>query len=157
MSAYSVLLERKKKMDEELQALGRGVLEEEFAKFLEEHPEVGAIKWRQYTPYFNDGETCVFGVDEFEIEVDGKFHDRWDMTRDHEYVEDGTRVNPWGRVEANYTQVPCTPKYPALAEAVKQFTRAVLDEDVFETAFGDHVKVTYSREGGFDVEEYDHD
>lgn len=154
--SYTELLARKREMDEELKTLGKAALEEEFAKFLEEHPEVGAIKWRQYTPYFNDGETCVFGVDEFEIEVDGKFHDRWDMTRDHDYAEDGQELK-WGRMQPKYTQVPCTPKYPALAEAVKQFTRAVLDEDVFETAFGDHVEVTYSREGGFDVEEYDHD
>jgi len=35
----------------------------EFVKtFFEEHSEVTAIRWRQYTPSFNDGDPCEFTV-----------------------------------------------------------------------------------------------
>lgn len=30
--------------------------------FLDKHPERQSIGWSQYTPYFNDGDACVFGV-----------------------------------------------------------------------------------------------
>ena len=32
--------------------------------FLEEYPMFKALTWRQYTPYFNDGEPCTFTVHE---------------------------------------------------------------------------------------------
>ena len=27
-------------------------------------PEIAALRWRQYTPYFNDGEPCTFSVND---------------------------------------------------------------------------------------------
>ena len=27
---------------------------------------VHSVRWSQYTPYFNDGDACVFGVNDFE-------------------------------------------------------------------------------------------
>lgn len=33
-----------------------------FKPFLDKHPVVGGFAWVQYTPYFNDGEPCEFGV-----------------------------------------------------------------------------------------------
>ena len=31
-----------------------------FKQFFESNPEVNVVGWRQYTPYFNDGEACIF-------------------------------------------------------------------------------------------------
>lgn len=33
---------------------------------MKEHPNVG-LRWRQYTPYFNDGEECTFSVHDIEV------------------------------------------------------------------------------------------
>lgn len=37
-----------------------------FIEFFEKNPTVGAISWTQYTPYFNDGESCEFSRHEFQ-------------------------------------------------------------------------------------------
>ncbi len=49
-----------KKLKEEGAEALKEVLREFFAKF----PEARAIRWRQYTPYFNDGDPCNFSVHE---------------------------------------------------------------------------------------------
>lgn len=37
---------------------------EVFASFFAENPNVGGVQWTQYTPYFNDGDECVFSVND---------------------------------------------------------------------------------------------
>lgn len=39
-------------------------LEKEFQKIFDAIPELGLITWNQYTPYFNDGDECVFRVND---------------------------------------------------------------------------------------------
>lgn len=69
--------------DEAMTALrrdGEAALKASFVEFFAAHPEAAAIQWRQYTPYFNDGEACYFGVCEPAIKTttsDG-FIDLWD-------------------------------------------------------------------------------
>ena len=31
-----------------------------FKNFFDKNPEISVVKWQQYTPYFNDGDECVF-------------------------------------------------------------------------------------------------
>jgi hypothetical protein len=47
-------------------------------------PGVEAVKWQQYTPYFNDGEPCEFNVHEFRVRIVGDDEDTGDY-------EDGFR------------------------------------------------------------------
>lgn len=61
---------------------GEAALKASFVEFFAAHPEAVAIQWRQYTPYFNDGEACYFGVCEPSIRTttsDG-FIDLWDQS-----------------------------------------------------------------------------
>jgi hypothetical protein len=68
--------------DEAMTALrrdGEAALKASFVEFFAAHPEAAAIQWQQYTPYFNDGEACYFGVCEPAIKTttsDG--FDLWD-------------------------------------------------------------------------------
>lgn len=39
--------------------------------FLDKYPKVENIFWTQYTPYFNDGEECIFGVNEIYLTIEG--------------------------------------------------------------------------------------
>lgn len=39
-------------------------MENLFPPFFEAHPEIKVVYWVQYTPYFNDGDQCVFNVGE---------------------------------------------------------------------------------------------
>ena len=44
-----------------------------FTEFFALYPMVTTIRWTQFTPYFNDGEPCVFSVNEPEIEVSASY------------------------------------------------------------------------------------
>lgn len=46
----------------EMQENSKVLMKEAFREFLEKYDVVDNIFWTQYTPYFNDGESCEFGV-----------------------------------------------------------------------------------------------
>ena len=46
----------------EMQAKSTGFIEAACANFFTECPDVDSVFWTQYTPYFNDGESCTFSV-----------------------------------------------------------------------------------------------
>lgn len=50
----------------------KAVFEAEAKTIFERHPKLDSFKWRQYTPYFNDGEECIFGRHDADIGFAGK-------------------------------------------------------------------------------------
>lgn len=48
----------------EMQEKSTGLIEQATKIFLDACPEVTGIHWTQYTPYFNDGESCEFSVND---------------------------------------------------------------------------------------------
>lgn len=129
---------------------GEAMLKEGFIEFFAANPQVKAIKWRQYTPYFNDGDSCVFGVHDFEIAFfgiendDDEFINMWNLTISNELIHPqliGIPVN----------------KRQAIGESVRNFRKQFHEhEDMFEIIFGDHATITATRQG-FTVEEFEHD
>jgi hypothetical protein len=114
-----------------------------------EHPELKSFQWSQYTPYFNDGETCTFSVnrDYFTITtVDGASHE----------------IEPWGiqfygNRGTDWEGNPYTPSPTDLIGLqVAVFLKNFEDTDLFNM-FGDHASITVHRNGSVDVDEYDHD
>lgn len=120
--------------------------------------------WQQYTPYFNDGDTCVFDAHSFwarttsdadaqadrrDLEVGG-YAGLHRTLGGHRRADDGTYPRaelPYeGADEERYVRVR------ALADAIEggEF------DDVLLEAFGDHATVTVRRTG-ITVEFYDHD
>jgi hypothetical protein len=123
-------------------------------------PGLLRIRWHQYTPYFNDGEPCVFEIhgvyfelewttgDEYGDYEDG-FVDEWDLyTRD--YSQPG-KSQPVYKVDGRDTEA----EYTAVKAAMTGLASGRY-HDVVQEAFGDPAKVTASRDG-FDVEFYEHD
>ena len=108
----------KEAYDKKLNEEGENAIKELFKELFEKHPQLESVSWRQYTPYFNDGDPCYFRVGEFEPEFDG---DEDEASNDAVYE---------------------------LADE--------LPEEVLESVFGDHVKITATRDG-FEVTEYEHD
>jgi hypothetical protein len=121
----------KKIKDGGQQALGAA-----FRAFFEAHPTVEAIRWNQFTPYFNDGEPCTFHVHDFYRRIFGDDPHGGDYGDGFNYIGYGAK--------------------DAESEAFREFERAIKDDDIFLAVFGNHVKVTANR-AGFEVEEYDHD
>lgn len=54
-----------------MQTHARSYIESGVQQFFEACPEVNAIFWRQYTPYFNDGEPCEFSVHDLFFNING--------------------------------------------------------------------------------------
>lgn len=135
------ILNKKRDFLQELRDFGQEALKAEFRKFFDEHPNVVGLRWSQYTPYFNDGEPCEFAVHDFNFKFEGTPEDAEDEDG-YEYVYD-------------HSSAKSTPGQRAAKRWVRQNLESI-DDEVFQASFGDHVKVTATREG-FTVEEYDHE
>lgn len=123
-----------KKIVENYQDIRKGMMEkcrnlvgDAFRELLEKHPVVQKIMWTQYTPYFNDGDECVFSVHEPEI----------------------NDLCSW-QIGESESQALKT----AADEAEKLIN--MLPEDLLQDVFGDHVQVTVTRDG-ITVDGYNHD
>ena len=135
---------------------------DEFAPILQavlDDPTVAEFGWRQYTPYFNDGDPCVFSgtgvwvrltttdpyadTDSLDVKYGdghlGKRPIQWNGRQEVDLPYEGTD-------EARYDR--CV----ALSDAVESGAF----DDVLLDAFGDHAEVTVSR-SGIKVEFYEHD
>jgi len=116
------------------------VLEDLFNQF----PGVESVSWVQYTPYFNDGDECVFGTSASYpsmIFVD----DKEDAREQYMYGE-GFYTGEKDELEAERE-----PAYNAFAKFLSQFP-----DELLKSAFGDHARITVTREG-VEVDTFDHD
>lgn len=114
-------------------------LHEYFKDFFKENPNVGYITWTQYTPYFNDGDTCEFGVYDF-------------------YFFDASVTNeiscPWNLRNFEYSEYDISKKYKDFESRLTSMAEA--SPEMFKDMFGDHVYVVATSDE-FITEEYDHD
>lgn len=130
------------------------------------HDDVLAISWTQYTPYFNDGEACVFNAYEPQsIRLKSALENQGEYDEAEEYFgEEAGWVDIWGALtDYTYQSTPTgyvkVPKEgwvrPEWADTVKAVNPGAYETSLLET-FGDHAKVVATRDG-FEVEYYDHD
>lgn len=153
--------------------------------FFDECPKVQAVVWSQYTPYFNDGDECVFRVNEPCFVT--KNFDRDDLLNPYEYEdadEYGTLsvpsyVGDWqamiDRSRSDMSKPNASdwaknyyPKHIAELEQmqrdfagydvkIKAFAKLLEDnEDMLREVYGDHVAV-YLTPDEVVIEEYSHD
>lgn len=126
------------------------LLSAKMKEFFKDHPNVEWIGWTQYTPYFNDGDECIFRVNDL--------HFGYENPEDVYSPYDGVCVgyskvygyeNPDGRTfEEVYKDF----------NAVKDVERTLfsIGEDTFKVLFGDHKFIRISK-AGIDILDYDHD
>lgn len=117
-------------------------------EFFKKHDHVVAISWRQYTPYFNDGEPCVFSVGD--VELFSK-HTGSSEEFDPDQGEEG--YSAWYLKHRKDKESWITDELISDYKNLIAFTE---DEDTMEEIFGDHVQVTITRVG-ITVTEYDHE
>lgn len=73
-----LMAEMQEKMQEAqsfMQAHARQYIELSVHSFFDACPEITSIHWTQYTPYFNDGDSCEFSVHELHYTVEGLAND----------------------------------------------------------------------------------
>lgn len=129
-------------LKEEMSQSGQEAMLETFREFFAENPLIAAIKWQQYTPYFNDGDVCVFRVRDFYFKpVEGL------KVPEKVYVDRDGFLNSDSSFSGDFK---------TMGEAVWNLYVEVVDKDLFLPVFGDHVEVVATPEG-IDVHEYLHD
>lgn len=149
-----------------------------FVELFKQAPNLESIGWTQYTPYFNDGDTCEFGVHTDDLYLNGvNLYDDSDLDFSiniYNYAELKTEADllvneelaeKTGRTWYKGKQLGqqgmlYNAKYdPDAAKAVAQIQEVLnsIPESFFLDLFGDHCMVTISADGTIDVESYDHD
>lgn len=156
---FDELTALKEAYDKKLSEEGEDAVKELFKEFFDKHPEVDNVHWTQYTPYFNDGDPCYFSVHEFylalgeveEEESEGEEDEESEESDEDEDEDDydyDEEYDSWGLSQSD------NPKLKQIGEDLG--TLQEIPDDVLEHVFGDHVRITATREG-FDVDEYSHD
>lgn len=144
-----------KELKKTYQAAAQAAFNEEAKALFETYPDLKSFGWKQYTPYFNDGDTCEFSAHTDEPSING-----FDSYGDGDGDEGAINLHELARDEIydNGKFVP-NPKRCAKAaktvKAVQKFLKQ-FDEEVLEAMFGDHVEVKITRKGA-EVEEYEHE
>ncbi len=141
--------------------------------------------WQQYTPYFNDGDSCVFRVcepsflraipveeGEEPVEKDDEEED-YDADEDEDGIVIGSSTDeheegyvkeyasgvpdPHGMKQFYIDKIATYKAGKTLIDNCEEFAKFFEENDpIFELVFGDHVKVIATR-NGFKVTEYEHD
>lgn len=140
MSVKKLAELRKTKLEllEEIKKSAKALFKEASATLFEEFPVIEEFRWTQYTPYFNDGDTCTFSSNHSYARV--VFNDSTEEDED-DYDNEGYDES--------------TPLHKKAGKAVEKFLGNFDDDDML-SMFGDHVKVSVTKKG-IEVEDYDHD
>lgn len=137
-------------------------LKDEFKSFFNDYPEIGSILWVQYTPYFNDGDECLFSVKEIEFHnfnEDGSIYTTYECGENclhHSLL--ATKLGEWDRQSGSFKNpVQLEPHLEEFVQRMSNLTGLCHGlKDMMKDIFGDHCKVVATRDG-FQVEEFNHD
>ena len=114
---FQEILDAKAAYQKTVKELGKVRFTDYFKEVFDKHPEIESVKWHQYTPFYNDGETCVFGLHGV-----------------HVYDKDEKEYMSWGDEPLE-----------KVANDIESQLEAI--EDVLQEAFGDHAEVIVTRTG----------
>lgn len=129
--------------------------DEKFIELLDavlDDPQVHSVRWRQYTPYFNDGDACEFGVGEVYVRLKSTEDDNEDGDYGDGYI--GTYEMRANR--SDWRDDTVKPELATVARALRNFEGLGHFQQLLKRSFGDHAIVTATRDG-FDVEFHEHD
>lgn len=169
-----------------LQAQAQEGIKDAFKQFFIAFPQVKTIVWSQYTPYFNDGDECVFSVGEqifspaphdtdasrpYDFEeleddlADFRRYKKWSYKEvpNPNYGKTSWQSNPTIRMQdqcLGYDDDRMTDDLAKGMGVISTLCQSEEMEDSMRAAFGNHVWVKAYLKGDkveFDVEDYEHD
>lgn len=133
------------KLRQQTSTNNRKLLGQAVQQIFEENQDwLTSFSWTQYTPYFNDGDACTFGINLGYPEINEESWGNCDYVRE---------FSGWGS-----NRKP-NPKYdPAKVSVINNLQRIIgsVGTECLESIFGDHAKITVTKDG-FKVKQYDHD
>jgi 5'-3' exonuclease len=131
LEQYKGLRDQIVDLRKQMQVDAKQILQDGLREIFDQFPEVESIGWKQYTPYFNDGDECIFRCYADEPDINGNCG--WELS----YHEETELLAP-------------------AQKAASKILEVIEDED-YKIMFGDHALITIHRDGTIDVEEYVHD
>lgn len=166
-SRFDTLIEEQRALRAKFQTEAQAMFKETMKEFFDKNPGITALKWTQYTPYFNDGDECVFGVNDVYFtnapadeldnisawgEYEGEDDSVWVcqniayvlISGSKYYQEEAAKIRAAGGVDEESCKL------------IDKMIQSSEMQDIMEEMFGDHVAVTATRDG-FDVNDYEHD
>ena len=164
-SRFDALIAEQRALKAKFQTEAQAMFKETMKEFFDKNPGITALKWSQYTPYFNDGDECVFSVNDVYF-TNAPADDLENVTVWGEY--EGEDESVW--VASNITHTLSSKYYEdeaariLAAGGVDEDSCNLIDkmissnemEDIMKEMFGDHVQVIATRDG-FEVTDYEHD
>lgn len=144
VEGYAEARARIEAAEEEARAACKKAFTKEANLLFEKFPNLESFAWNQYTPFFNDGDTCYFCVHADEPDINGLDDDEIEFDSGKEFR--GMKIVKVREPNEAYLT----------RQAVTQFIYQFRKQDL-EHMFGDHIKVTVYRDGKTEVEDYDHD
>jgi hypothetical protein len=119
-----------------------------YIKIFQAVPQIKAIGWSQYTPYFMDGDACEFSVNEINFlsyipeSLSGYYEDDIPTEQDFLFSCYHTNANPLNKDEI---------------AILSRFSKFIDDNEEFmKQLFDDHTLVLLTIDG-YQTEEYEHD
>lgn len=125
---FDGFIKAQKDLEDQIKNHGEKAVKAWLKDWFEKHPDIYGLKWMQYTPFFNDGEECVFGI-----------HGLYSFTTKEDFESD---EDPYNNGVDMYGE--------GLFDALEEI------ETILKSALGDHSIVKATRKK-IEVEEYDHE
>lgn len=145
------------KLKSETLEISQSIFDDFRGHIFDKYSELESFGWTQYTPYFNDGEACIFYANTDYLIINEQYAEdsNW---YSKENVTNWGQWNPTlktyeGRVEepnTNYNQT-LVDAYDEIVDFLGNF-----DNDFYLSKFGDHAEITVTR-NGVDISDCDHD
>lgn len=153
----SAAMEKLDQLKEEIKVDVEEAVGEILKEIFDHDQRLVTIVWTQYTPYFNDGDECIFSIDVPHMGyvkegVDPETIDEDELAEFADNYYEGT-----DNIELFEGFYHTEQMLPSTVKKMKDFYSLIqeIDEFIKET-LGDHVKVIATR-NGVTTEEYDHD
>ena len=152
MKSLRAMQEKIEAIREEMRKSGAEAIKEALTEFFGRHSMVASIQWRQYTPYFNDGDQCVFAVHDPEI----TFREGVNAV---EHVSASTMDSAWKYSNGKVSDLTAwnLKDGTKLKEDLQEFASLICNMgELMETVFGDHMQITCYPDR-IEADEYSHD
>lgn len=144
-------------LNTELTKFSSGIFEDFYKYIFEKYTRLESFGWTQYTPYFNDGDTCVFHANTDYLIING------------DYVDESNWISPINIISWGNWNSESKSYVDRVEEENKNFDKNLsdatneiidflsnFDNDFYLRKFGDHAEIIVTR-NGVDISDYDHD
>ena len=149
---------------EQIQIEGEAAIQEAASAFFKAVPEAYCITWTQYTPYFMDGEECIFGVGEVILRIHPNhreellgINDPVDDLDEEDDLDTQFELLEQNLDDSDSDNLINTPRSKEIKQAFDNFCSIITSNDeILKIIFGDHVQVIVT-EDEISQTEYEHE